>query len=116
MATTNKTQLTVTSSGDGSTSEWKPAAMTNNVGAAGGPVKIDLAQGDNTISVPTGAMGMAIVPPASNGTVMKLKGGAGETGFALRTGEMTHVSLPTGTANVLIGCPSGTVRVNVHWT
>lgn len=116
MAITNETQITVTSSGDGSDeSEWKPTAMTNTRGAAGGPVKMTLASGDNTISVPTGAMGVVLAPAASSGVVLKLKGGAGETGFCLRTGEPSALALPTGTANLLLNASAVTI-VGFHWT
>lgn len=115
MATTETTQITVTSSGDGIDSEWKPTAMSNSAGVAGGPVKTTVATGVNTITVPTGAMGIVIAPPASSSAVLKLLGGAGETGFALRTGQPAHIPLPTGTASVLIN--SSVVEiVYIHWT
>lgn len=115
MATTTETQITVTSSGDGIDGEWEPTAMSNSAGVAGGPVKTTLASGDNTISVPTGAMGMVIAPPAASSTVLKLKGGAGETGFALRSGQPAHIPLPTGTASVLLNASAIDI-VYVHWT
>lgn len=115
MATTETSQITITSSGDGIDSEWKPTAMSNVAGVAGGPVKTTLAAGDNTISVPTGAMGMVLAPPAASAAVLKLKGGAGETGFALRSGQPSLVPLPTGTAQVLINA-SDVAIVYLHWT
>lgn len=117
MSTTTLTQITVTSSGDGigSSNEYKPTKMTNAAGVAGGPVHTTLAAADNTIAVPTGAKGMVIAPPAASLAVLKLKGGAGETGFALRTGEASSIPLPTGTANVLLNSSIVEV-VYIHWT
>lgn len=115
MATTVETQITITSSGDGIDSDWEPRAMENSAGAAGGPVRTSLSSGDNTITVPTGAMGMVLLPPAASATVLKLKGGAGETGFCLRSGQASSIPLPTGTASVLINA-SAAELVYVHWT
>lgn len=115
MAKTNTTQITITSSGDGATSEWKPTAMTNNTGPAGGSVQMTLSVGDNTLSVPTGAMGMGIRQIPSSATVLRLKHYAGETGFALRTGQPAFITLPTGTSSVLVN--SSAIEVlDVHWS
>lgn len=115
MATTETMQITVTASGDGIDSAWTPTAMTNSAGTAGGPVKTTLSSGDNTIAVPTGAMGMVLAPPAASAAVLRLKHYAGETGFALRSGQPSHIPLPTGTSTVLIN--SSTVEIlYLHWT
>ncbi len=115
MATTTETQITITSDGDGIEGEWEPTAMSNSASPAGGPVKTPLASGDNTILVPTGAMGLVLAPPSSSAAVLKLKGGAGETGFALRTGQPAAIPLPTGTASVLLNA-SEAALVYLHWT
>ena len=115
MANTEKLQITVTSTGDGITGKWEPTAMTNSAGVAGGPVKTTLASGDNSIAVPTGAMGMVLAPPASSAVVLRLKHYAGETGFALRSGQPSAVPLPTGTSSVMLNA-SATEIVYVHWT
>lgn len=113
---TIKTQISVKSSGDGveEESEWKPTLLTNTVGAAVGAYKQLLATGGNDLSVPTGSMNMVIMPPAASTAVLKLKGGAGETGFALRSGYPSAIPLPTGTANVHI---DSSIRelVYIHW-
>lgn len=115
MATTATTGISVVAKGDGIASEWTPTAMVNNIAPAGGPVKVTLAAGDNTIAVPTGAMGMVLSPRAASPAVLKLKGGAGETGFALRGGQPSHIPLPTGTASVLLSSSIVDI-VQLHWT
>jgi hypothetical protein len=115
MATTTTTEITVTADGDGIESEWTPTAMSNANGPAGGPVKTPFAAGDNTLLVPTGAMGMVLKPPAASAVVLKLKAGAGETGFCLRSGQPSHIPLPTGCASVMINA-SDAELVHVHWT
>jgi hypothetical protein len=114
MATTNKTKFTVTSTGDGNDSEWTTEA-TNNAGAAGGPVRVTLVSGDNTIVVPTGAIGVILKPPSSSGVTKRLKHHAGETGFSIRTGEAAALPLPTGTTSLILNS-SGIEVIYVHWT
>jgi hypothetical protein len=115
MATTVDTQITVTSSGDGIDSEWKPTAMANPVGAAGGPVRTTLASGDNSLSVPTGARGFVLAPPAVSNAILRLKHYSGETGFALRPGEPSAIPIPSGTTSVMVNASAVTVAY-VHWT
>ena len=113
---TVKTQISVKSSGDGQVeeSEWKPTLLTNTSAPAIGAYKQLLATGGNDLTVPTGAMSMTLQPPATSSAVLKLKGGSGETGFALRSGYPASVPLPTGTANVHI---DSSIRelVYIHW-
>ena len=115
MATTALTTIKVECSGDGNDSEWSPTPTQNNYAPAGGPVNMTLAVGDNTIAVPTGAMGLAISPRASSATVLKLKGSAGDTGFALRGGKPSHVALPTGATSILVSSNAVDV-VPFFWT
>lgn len=115
MATTAKTEITVTATGDGIDSEWTPTPMTNNNGPAGGPVKVTLAAGENTLTVPTGSMGMVIAPRAATLGVTRLRAVTGETGFALRGTQPSHVSLPTGATGVILYSTIVDV-IHVHWT
>lgn len=114
---TIKTQISVKSSGDGvvDESEWKPTLLTNSVGPALGAYKQLLATGGNDLAVPTGSMGMVIMPPSASTAVLKLKGGSGGgTGFALRAGYATALPLPTGTVGVHIDS-SIQESVYIHW-
>ncbi len=115
MAKSISTRFTITTTGDGVTSEWKPAPMSNSAGAAGGPVGVQLAAGDNYISVPTGAMGFTLKPLASSVVVKRLKHYPGETGFSIRTGEPASIPLPTGVATLMINA-SGVEVIDIHWT
>ena len=115
MSTVNTTQITVTSSDTGLESEWSPHALSNSSGAAGGHVLTTLSSGDNTVSVPTGAKGMVMEPPAASTAVLRLKHYAGETGFALRAGEASAIPLPSGTSSVLVNS-SAVAVIKLHWT
>lgn len=113
---TIKTQISVKSSGDGieGESEWKPTLMTNARGAAAGPSKYLLATGVNSVTVPTGTMGMTIQPPAASLAVLRLPGVSGATGMAMRTGYASTNPLPTGTTSVLIDSNREEL-VYIHW-
>lgn len=115
MATTVTTEITVTATGDGNDSEWTPTAMTNSAGAAGGPVRTTLAAGDNFIAVPTGAMGCVLLPPPTSAITKRLKHHAGETGFAIRTGQVAALPLATGVATLMINASDVEV-LYLHWT
>jgi len=115
MAKTITTEVTVTTTGDGVDSAWTPTAMTNSAGAAGGPVRVTLASGDNYIVVPTGAMGFLLVPPATSGVTKRLKHHSGETGIEIRTGQQAMLPLATGVATMMIHA-SAIENVDIHWT
>lgn len=51
--------------------------------AHGGLSIVDLTTGDNTITVPSGATGVLLVPPADNAEGIELKGVGADTGFEI---------------------------------
>ena len=114
MATTAKTTIKVACTGDGNASEWS-VDVTNNYGPAGGPVNVTLAASDNAFVVPTGSMGVILIPRASSPLVMKLKATGTDAGFALRGGKPSYVALPTGATGMLLNA-SMVDLIGVHWT
>ena len=114
MAKTSTTQITVTTTGDGVTSTDAPAATVNTAAPSGGPVAVALSAGDNTITVPSNAVGMVVIPPAASTNAKKLKGAGGDTGFSLRPNEPAALPLPASTASVIINSV-GAETVFVHW-
>jgi hypothetical protein len=52
-----------------------------------------LSSGANTITVPSGAVGVTLVPPVNNAVTMTLKGITGDTGIALSLVNPAHISL-----------------------
>lgn len=115
MATTETVQITVTSSGDGIASEWKPTAQSNNAGVAGGPYKVTVATGLNVLPVPTGAMGVVLAPPSSSTAQLRLSSVSGATGLELRTGLPACLPLPTGVTGMLIDASKVEI-LYLHWT
>ena len=115
MAAGTKTDISVTVSGDGIKSEWAVPTVENSNSAGAGPIRTTLQAGDNYLPVPTGAMGFVMKPPAASAVVKRLKHHAGETGFALRTGQPACVPIGTGVATLMIHSAALEV-VYLHWT
>ncbi len=64
--------------------------------------ELTLASGDNTISIPTDAAGLIIIPPVANTQTLTLKGDAGDTGVTLGKTTPTYLSLPADGTDVII--------------
>jgi hypothetical protein len=115
MAARSETEITVTVSGDGIASEWTVAASANTAAPGGGPIKTTLSAGDNYLTVPTGTRGFLLRPAAASAVTKRIKHHAGETGFALRTGEPAYVPIATGVATLMVHASAQEV-VDLHWT
>ncbi len=67
---------------------------------------VDLASGDNTITIPTGGssvpVALIIIPPAGNTETLTLKGDAGDTGVAIKPTDPCCISLPSGASNPIL--------------
>lgn len=116
MPITEVTQITITSSGEGTDSTYEPDPITNTNGPAAGVVGVQLAIGDNTISVPTGSQGFFLKPvDPTSGVTKRLKHHSGETGFAIRTDGQACLSLPTGATQLMVWASAVEV-IHIHWT
>lgn len=109
MSKTSTLNLPVTINGDGVSLSYAPPGVpiTNAAAPVGGPTPQVLSPGDNSISVPTGAQGVLIVPPTSSVIVKKLKGAGGDTGVVISPSLCTMLSLPSGATTLLINAASG---------
>ena len=114
MAKSSTCTVVISVVGDSVNEAYTPAALTNVAAPAGGPISIALASGDNTITVPPGAIAMLILPPAASTFAKKLKGIGGDTGFQISTTALSLLSLPTGAATVLLNS-AGIETISVHW-
>lgn len=95
MAITSVRTTTIQFSGDVS------AAMTyeqNSIASPGITDLIDLAIGNNSVSVPAGAIGVTIIPPDDNEEDITLKGATGDTGILLHPTASTSIGLGSETA------------------
>ena len=117
MAKASTVTLSVTITGDGESLSYSlPAGnITNAAAPMGGPIPTALTSGDNTITVPSGAVEVLIVPPAASVVVKKLKGIGGDTGVTISPSQPMMLSLPAGATTFILNAGS-TETVTLVWT
>lgn len=116
MAKTATTTISVLVTGDGVNETFQPPTqpVANTNAPAGGPISVALSSGDNTLTVPPGAMGLLLVPPSSSVVVKKLKGIGGDTGFTINAALPQVIWLPAGASTMLLNAASSET-VSIHW-
>lgn len=98
-----------------------PAATALDVTASNGnspltALPMDLASGDNTLSVPSAAAGVVFVPPNDNAVALTLKGDAGDTGIALAKTLPAVVTLNTpGSGTVIVNAGGSVTGCKLYW-
>lgn len=70
-----------------------------------------LSSGANTITPPTGATGVTILPPAGNTVVITLKGVSGDTGIELSLLDPTSLGLNSTSTFVLNAASAVTIQL-----
>lgn len=76
-----------------------PVAMSNNEATT----NVTLSSGANTITVPTGATKVIIIPPAANTQTLTLKGVTGDTGIPLSPTDVAVIPFPASPpANIVV--------------
>lgn len=78
----------------------------SGTGTIGTVTDLTLAAGDNTVNVPTGAIGVLIDPPSANTVVLKLKGAAGDTGVVIHPTNATLLSLGSTQTSFIVNAAS----------
>ena|SRR6185503_9693831 len=91
MSVTSNRKITITWTNDVEYSQEFEASV--NASGSGQNQLVNLSSGANTITVPTGAIGVTIIPPALNATAITLKGVTGDTGIALSLLDPCSLSL-----------------------
>lgn len=81
MSVTSNRSTVITWTGDVEYTQEFEAAV--NASGSGKNDLTNLSSGNNTITCPTSAKAVTIVPPVGNTVVLKLKGVAGDTGVSL---------------------------------
>lgn len=64
-----------------------------NVSGSGQNQLVNLSSGNNTITVPSGAVAVTIIPPITNTIVLKIKGANGDTGIIISPTDPCSISL-----------------------
>lgn len=113
MAIASTRSIQTTMSGDLQFSRADEAA--SNATGPGVIEKKTLAQGNNTITAPSGAKGVTFKPPTGNAQTITLKGVNGDTGIALHKTDPTSLGLDSVSSFVLNAGDTVTGMVFV-WT
>lgn len=114
MAVTSTRIIQLTFSGD-ITASMSPAAAANT----SSPTKIDLvtlANGANTITPPTGATAVTIIPPSGNTTSITFKGVTGDTGLRLHNTDPCVITLNTATDTFVLTAGAQITSVRLIWS
>src|SRR5215475_585895 len=74
---------------------------------------ITLANGDNTLSIPTGTTMIVLKPPATNSNALKNKGAGGDTGWTLQPNQPNVFTYFGG--NIVINSAGSTANVFIAY-
>lgn len=84
---------------------------TTNATGSGQNQLVELASGNNTITVPSGAIAVTIIPPVANTKVLTIKGVNGDTGISIHLVDPCSLSLNNVSSFVLNSSGIVTVRL-----
>lgn len=99
MSVTSNRSIDITLTGDVTYSQTFEAPV--NSSGSGQNQIITLSSGANTITVPSGAVAVTIIPPDNNAQTITLKGVTGDTGIALNLTAPCSLSLSSVSTFVL---------------
>ena len=80
---------------------------------------VNLASGNNTITVPTGGstvLGCTILPPSANTTNMTLRGVAGDTGVQLHDSDPSSIAIDPAVTSFVLNAAGAITGVRLLWT
>jgi hypothetical protein len=114
MAKTSQIAVTLSGSGDGIQAFTIAAPTISNSASPLVHDQHSLTTGANTLTVPTGATYLVVVPPAASTVAKTLKGVSGDTGIALTPGAWCALPIASGVSSIVINAASGEV-VDLYW-
>jgi hypothetical protein len=76
---------------------------------------LSTASGDNTIAIPTGAVGCVIVPPTTNTVALKLKNVGGDSGLPIHPSQPTLLSLPAASTSFVLNAAGSAIAIELTW-
>ncbi len=88
--------------------------MSNTAAPNGGTVRTALTTGDNTVTPPTGSIGVVIAPSTSSTNAKTLKVAGGDTGLPIRANAPTLYAFPDAAAAFIINVAADEVLA-LHW-
>lgn len=115
MSKTSTVTTTISIVGDG-VNETITQSYQNTACPSGAPQALSLSSGANTLTVPTGAVALTIIPPAGNAVTLTLKGVTGDTGVALSPTNPTGPIPLATTVTTLVLTAGSNITVGIAWT
>ena len=117
MAVTATRTTTITFTGDVIGVQTLPAA--SNASSPGSIEIKTLANGANTITVPTGGSTVTactIVPPAANTTAITLKGIGADTGILIHLTDPTTIAIASSVTTFVLNAGAAITGVRLFWS
>ena len=99
--------LTISGQQTGTPEGSDTISLTISLGSVFEELPVALASGANTITVPTGATGVIVIPPVANTVALTLKGIAGDTGIPLSLTQPSVLTFPASPpASIVVNAAS----------
>lgn len=117
MAITSTRTVTIGFSGD-LDSTWPFEAQANSGSPAESQI-LNLASGNNTITVPSGGTtptGVTIIPPEDNPTAIVLKGVNGDTGVQIHNTDPSSFGIDDSVTTFVLNAGAAITGVRIIWT
>lgn len=96
MSVTSSRSIVIEHTGDVEFSQEFPA-VTSTTGSGQNQL-VNLSSGNNTITPPSGAVAVTIIPPAGNVATIALKSTTADVGFGLKPTDPSSIALASTTA------------------
>lgn len=90
-----------------------PIAQLGNANSPGEHLSVALVNGANTLTPPTGATFLLIVPPATSTVTKTLKGISGDTGVPVSPSQIIFLALAN--TNPLVLTTNNTETIDLYW-
>ena len=113
MAVTSKRRIVIYFTGD---FEGQSLAEAENENSPAQVELITLAAGANTITKPSGALGVTIIPPSDNTVNITLKGVSGDTGIQLHDTHPTSLGLDASVVDIVLTAVAEIAGVRLIWS
>ena len=113
MSVTSNRTVTIQFSGD--VEYAQEFESSPNASGSGQNQLTDLSSGNNSITIPTSAVAVTIIPPADNAVVLKIKGVNGDTGVIIHLTDPTSIGLGSG-ATLVIDAASSVTGLRLIWS
>lgn len=114
MSVTSERSVTINFTGDVEYSQSFDAP-TNATGSGQNQL-VNLSSGANTITVPSSAVAVTIIPPSGNTVAITLKGITGDTGVALALAAPCSLSLNGSVSSFVLTAASAIIGVRLIYS